>query len=157
VVGQYVKASEGWKAGANGVELSYVFGSLTPKLAASTIQSEGVRAFQEWAKYGPVRFKPGASATAPQTIAILVASGQHGDGYAFDGPSGVLAHTFYPSPPNAEPIAGDMHFDADEAWGNGQRIDLYSVALHEAGHALGLGHSDKPGAVMYPYYRLNAQ
>src|SRR5207302_9905095 len=73
------------------------------------------------------------------------------------GPGGVLAHTFYPAPPNAEPIAGDMHFDADEAWDNRQKIDLYSVALHEAGHALGLGHSDKPGAVMYPYYRLNAQ
>jgi hypothetical protein len=33
-----------------------------------------------------------------------------------------------------------MHFDADEAWENPQKIDLYSVALHEAGHALGLGH-----------------
>ncbi len=32
-------------------------------------------------------------------------------------------------------------------------VDLYSVTLHELGHALGLGHSDVPGAVMYPYYR----
>ena len=32
-------------------------------------------------------------------------------------------------------------------------VDLYSVVLHEVGHALGLGHSDVPGAVMYPYYR----
>src|SRR5260221_3996412 len=58
---------------------------------------------------------------------------------------------------NPESIAGDIHMDADENWHAGGDLDIYSVALHEAGHALGLGHSDKPGAVMYPYYRLNAQ
>jgi hypothetical protein len=54
---------------------------------------------------------------------------------------------------NAEPIAGDMHFDNDESWRIGVNLDLFSVALHETGHALGLGHSDNPGDVMYPYYR----
>src|SRR5207253_7407999 len=80
--------------------------------------------------------------------------GAHGDAYPFDGPGRTLAHTFYPSPPNSEPVAGDMHLDADEDWHTGANLDLFSVALHEAGHALGLGHSDRPGAVMYPYYHL---
>jgi hypothetical protein len=45
-----------------------------------------------------------------------------------------------------------MHFDNDESWKIGADVDVFSIALHEAGHTLGLGHSDKPGAVMYPYY-----
>jgi hypothetical protein len=110
------------------------------------------RALREWEKHANLTFTPGSDAGGLRTVAIRFAQGAHGDSYPFDGAGRSLAHTFYPAPPNPEPIAGNMHFDAAEDWRIGAGVDLYSVALHEAGHALGLGHSDQPGAVMYPYY-----
>ena len=154
-VGQSVaKVGEGWDGpGRGGADLLYAFTSLTSKLPADATKSEIARAFAEWAKYAKLTFTPSTVTNGPRTLAVLFASGAHGDPYPFDGPGGVLAHTFYPYPVNPEPIAGDMHFDNDESWKIGADIDLYSVALHETGHALGLGHSDKPGTIMYPYYR----
>jgi hypothetical protein len=153
-VGQYANIVHGWDPDADGVaHLSYVFGSVTPKVPALTVQSEVVRALNEWARYANILFQPAASQSAPRSIVVKFVSGSHGDSWPFDGPGGVLAHTFYPVPINAESLAGDMHLDADENWHAGGDVDIYSVALHEAGHAIGLGHSDKVGDVMYPYYR----
>jgi hypothetical protein len=46
-----------------------------------------------------------------------------------------------------------MHLNDAVMWRIGADTDLFTVALHEAGHALGLGHSDNPADVMYAYYR----
>ncbi|MCC6365380.1 MAG: matrixin family metalloprotease [Bryobacterales bacterium] len=157
-IGQIVaQVSQGWDgAGLGAVELGYFFSSYTGRLTPAQVQSEALRAMKEWAKYVKVSFAPGSSAEARKTINILFATGDHGDGYPFDGPGHTLAHTFYPSPPNTEPVAGDLHLDDDEPWQLGANVDMYSVVLHEMGHALGLGHSDNPQSVMYPYYRLAA-
>ncbi len=154
-VADYALMGTGWAKDANGgIALQYFFDSLTPKLDTNTARSEIERAFAEWARYANITFSSAQQASAARSIDILFASGSHGDAYPFVG-TNVLAHTFYPAPLNAEPIAGDMHFNAAESWGVGSGIDLFSVALHEAGHALGLGHSDNPSAVMYPYYQLS--
>jgi len=61
---------------------------------------------------------------------------------------GVLAHAFYPQ-------NGETHFDDEEQWVDREHdgIDLMTVTAHELGHALGLGHSEVPGALMAPYYQ----
>jgi hypothetical protein len=159
-VGQYIAAiGEGWDGpGQGSAAVGYYFQSLTQKLPADQVRTELLKAMQEWSRVAGVTFNPASGPYLARTLNILFASGSHGDAYPFDGPGKVLAHTYYPSPPNPEPIAGDLHFDDAEEWVAGQdltvrSVDVYSVSLHELGHALGLGHSDVPGAVMYPYYR----
>jgi hypothetical protein len=154
VSGQFIPTyGPGWTGAA---PVYYVFSKMTAKLDPAATQAEILRAMAEWAKAVQVTWKPGPDPNGARTVNILFATGAHGDSYPFDASGAVVAHTFFPAPPNAEPIAGDMHFDDVESWRIGANIDVFSVALHELGHALGLGHSDNPDAVMYPYYKMNS-
>ena len=144
---------EGWDGpGRNAVELGYWMGAMVRSLPETDARAQVFRALQQWAAASAITFRGLAWPNQKRAIDIFFAAGDHGDGFKFDGPGRVLAHAFYP-PPNAETIAGDLHFDSDEPWKIGADIDLFSVALHELGHSLGLAHSDDPNDVMYGFYR----
>lgn len=144
---------DGWDGpGLGPASLAVYFGMLPAWLDRGAAVNEMRRALDAWASVAQLSFSETGVRRLRRQIEIWAAARDHGDGFPFDGRSGVLAHTFYP-PPNAETIAGDMHLDLDEPWNIGADIDLFSVVLHELGHALGLGHNDEPGSVMYPYYR----
>lgn len=75
-------------------------------------------------------------------------------GHTFDGAGGTLAHGFYP-PVNGLTAAGDIHFDVAELWKigfGGGGFDVFQVAAHEIGHAIGLDHTGVPASLMNPFY-----
>ncbi|KAL5569514.1 hypothetical protein UlMin_026089 [Ulmus minor] len=107
---------------------------------------EGPAAFKKWAQVSHFTFEE-VPVSSLADIRIGFHSGDHGDGNPFDGPSGTLAHAF-------SPTNGRLHFDADEDWSSNpeeNQFDFETVALHEIGHILGLGHEPSiPNAIMYP-------
>ncbi|WP_298232496.1 matrixin family metalloprotease [uncultured Azohydromonas sp.] len=124
-------------------------GSFMPQGYLGEIQ----RAFDAWSAVADLTFQyvpdDGARANYPTASGDIRIGGHY-----MNGTGGVLAHGFFP-PNNGNSIAGDIHFDTGDSWTigfAGPGYDIFQVFTHELGHALGLGHSDQIGALMYPYY-----
>jgi hypothetical protein len=135
------------------VTLNVTWGAMSNRLDGAAVRAEIERAFAEWSRVVHVSFQSGTSPTGTRNLHLFFGTRSHGDIFPFTGTSGVIAHAFFPAPPNPEPIAGDIHFNDEMGFQIGADYDVFSVALHEAGHALGLPHTDSASTVMYPYYR----
>ncbi|XP_071944794.1 matrix metalloproteinase-17-like [Antedon mediterranea] len=129
--------------------ITYRYLNYSPDLTQAETRSAIEQAFKVWSDVTPLRFQEVTSGDA--IILILFQAGEHGDGNDFDGPSGTLAHAYFPT---EMAIGGDAHFDESETFSvNGNLgIDLFQVAAHEFGHSMGLAHSSDPNALMAPYY-----
>jgi hypothetical protein len=136
----------------NKFEITYFFINATGKLNGDGERDLIRRAFALWAENTPLTFTEVAN-RAEADILIGWAAGEHGDGDPFDGPGDVLAHASFPNPFDDRTVF--LHFDDEERWvdSDTQNVDLLTVAAHEIGHNLGLGHTDDPGALMFPSYR----
>jgi hypothetical protein len=66
--------------------------------------------------------------------------------------SNYLGEAYMPPPANNFDVAGDVEFNTSKTWNIGSDYDLYTVTVHELGHALGLTHSTVSTADMYGYY-----
>lgn len=129
--------------------LSYRIVNNKLPISASKIHKVFKSAWKLWSNVAPITLRKRGRKDAD--IVISFHNGDHKDNSPFDGKGGILAHAFLPG----SGIGGDVHFDADEEWSfNSTGFNLFTVAVHEFGHTLGLPHSSDPGAIMYPAYNF---
>jgi hypothetical protein len=128
-----------------------------PGWTTATWQKIILKAAQSWAQQTNINFALVADNGAPMGSGNY----QQGDpnmgdirigGYNFGSGNNTLALAIQPPPANNYSAAGDITFNTAQPFNVGSTYDLYTVAAHEIGHALGLDESNVPQAIMYGTY-----
>ncbi|MEX2122189.1 MAG: matrixin family metalloprotease [Pirellulales bacterium] len=127
--------------------LSGLFAELDPVAPREVWQREFARALQTWANASNLNFRFVADDGSPTgTSGLAQGDSRFGDIRLGAHPlDGYVAYAYYPS---GTTKGGDITINPGYTFKIGTHIDLYSVLLHEAGHAIGLDHSVS-GTVMY--------
>jgi hypothetical protein len=134
---------------------SNLFQTFNSKWSTATWENQILKAAQMWAQQTNINFAVVSDSGAPSGSGNY----QQGDptmgdirigGYNFG--TSTLAQAYMPPPVNNFSIAGDIDFNTSQAFNIGSTYDLFTVAVHEFGHALGLLHSSVISADMYANY-----
>lgn len=133
---------------------SNLFAGLNASQSTTEWQEDILRAFYTWSVHAnfDISVTPDAGATFG-TPGRLQNDPRFGD-IRIGGnslASDVLAVGLPPDPALAGTLAGDIFVNTYYQF-SGSPYDIYTVMLHEGGHALGLDHSNDPNSPLYPRF-----
>jgi hypothetical protein len=139
---------------------SVLFQTLNAKFPTATWQQQFQKAAAVWQAVANVNL-----AQVPDDGSPIGVNGNQQDDPRFGDirfsaipqSSGTLASCFLPPPINGGSDAGDISLNSTVNWQINSSYDIETVAIHEIGHALGMGHSLITTACMYAFYNGQKQ